>query len=83
MTSTQEVIFKLLKGTYREIVNDMIHDVMNEPVIGSDHLTLWQNIPNIWNRFKRQYKYRTIETECVDISIWNMIVFSSFLHRRV
>ena len=67
----------------RAMVDDMINDVLHKPSVDSGHLNLWQKIPNILKRFKRQYKYRKIETENVFTLICNTITFSSFLHRKV
>lgn len=67
----------------RSMVNDMINDVLYKPSVSSGHLNLWRKIPNILRRFKRQYKYRNMETESVSTLICNTIVFSPFFHRRV
>lgn len=67
----------------RSMVNDMINDVLYKPSVSSGHLNLWRKVPNILKRFKRQYKYRKIETENVFTLICNTITFSSFLHRKV
>lgn len=72
-----------LSDISRTMVDDMINDVLYKPSVGSGHLNLWQKIPNILKRFKRQYKYRKIETENVFTLICNTITFSSFLHRKV
>lgn len=66
-----------------EMAESMILDVLRKPTVGSGQLTLLQKNPNIWNLFKRQYKYRFIETESVSTLICNTIVFSSFFHRKV
>lgn len=73
----------LLITTHRKMVDDMIHDVLNKPTVNSGNLTMSRKIPNILGRFKRQYKYRKIETESVGTLIWNTVVFSSLLRRKV
>lgn len=74
---------ELTISSHPEMAESMILDVLRKPTVGSGQLTLLQKIPNIWNRFKRQYKYRLIETESVGTLMWNTIAFSSYMHRNV
>ena len=70
-------------SSHPEMAESMILDVLRKPTVGSGQLTLLQKISNIWNRFKRQYKYRFIETESVRTLMCNTIAFSSYMHRNV
>lgn len=70
-------------SSHPEMAENMIVDVLRKPIVGSGQLTFLQKMPNIWNRFQRQYKYRFIETESVGTLIWNTIAFSSYMHRNV
>lgn len=67
----------------QEMVICMIQDLLHKPNINSGHLKFKQKIPNIINRFKRQFKYRSIETESVVTLIWNTIAFSSYFKRHI
>lgn len=58
-------------------------DILNKSLNSSGQLSLWQKIPNILKRFRRQYMYRTIVTESFTTLVLNTFLYSSFLHRKV
>lgn len=66
-----------------EMVDSLVNDVLNKPTIGCGQLPFKDKIPNIMSRFKRQWKYRAIETESYRVLVKNTIAYSSLFNRKV